>query len=145
MLWYGTGHPVSGLGALLAGLVACMSVEGAADAPVVVPFTEHVLVPALRPGQVVITDNLSFRRAPRVRVLIERAGCRLRFRPPYSLAFTPFGPAWSRLKALFRGVGTRTTETLHDALTPLRCDHHERRPWVLLPPRLRRTVRWELP
>jgi transposase len=117
---YGRWHRLTILGGLsLAGLVACMSVEGAADTPVVVAFTEHVLVPSLRPGQVVVMDNLAPHKAPRVRQLIERAGCRLLFLPPYSPDFNPIEPAWSKLKTLLRGAGARTTEALHAALSSL--------------------------
>lgn len=106
-------------GLSLAGLVACMSIPGAADTPAVVAFTEHVLVPVLRPGQLVVMDNLSPHKAPRVRELIERAGCRLLFLPPYSPDLNPIEPAWSKLKQLLRGVGARTTEALHAALATL--------------------------
>jgi transposase len=94
-----------------------MSVEGAADTAAVVAFTAHVLAPVLRPGQVVVMDNLAPHKASRVRELIERAGCRLLFLPPYSPDFNPIEPAWSKLKALLRGLGARTTEALHAALT----------------------------
>jgi transposase len=106
-------------GLSLAGLVACMSIPGAADTAAVLAFTEQVLVPTLRPGQVVVMDNLSPHKAPRVRELIERAGCRLLFLPPYSPDFNPIEPAWSKLKTLLRGVGARTTEALHAALATL--------------------------
>ena len=96
-----------------------MSVEGAADTPVVVAFTEQVLVPVLRPGQVVVMDNLSPHKAPRVRELIEAAGCHLLFLPPYSPDLNPIEPAWSKLETLLRGVGARTTEALNAALTTL--------------------------
>jgi transposase len=89
--------------------------EGAADTAAVVAFTAHVLVPALHPGQVVVMDNLSPHKAPRVRQLIERAGCRLLFLPPYSPDFDRIEPAWSKLKTLLRGVGARTSEALHTA------------------------------
>ena len=117
---YGRWERLTILGGLsLAGLVAYMSVEGAADTPVVVAFTEQVLVPVLTPGQVVVMDNLSPHKAPRVRELIEAAGCRLLFLPPYSPDLNPIEPAWSKLKTLLRGVGARTTEALHAALTTL--------------------------
>jgi transposase len=106
-------------GLSLAGLVACLAVEGAADTDVMVAFTRHVLVPALRPGQVVVLDNLSIHRAARVRRLIEAAGCRLVFLPPYSPDLNPIEPAWSKLKALLRGVGARTVAALHAALATL--------------------------
>jgi transposase len=117
---YGRWERLTILGALsLAGLVACMAVNGATDTDVMVAFTQHVLVPALRPGQIVVMDNLSPHKAPRVRRLIERAGCRLLFLPPYSPDFSPIEPAWSKLKTLLRGVGARTTDALHAALTTL--------------------------
>lgn len=103
-------------GLTLQGLSACMSIEGAADTSVMVAFVEHVLVPTLRPGQVVVLDNLSVHRAARVRQLVEQAGCTLRFLPPYSPDLNPIEPAWSKLKTRLRGVGARTTAALHDAL-----------------------------
>jgi transposase len=117
---YGRWERLTIFGGLsLAGLVACMSVEGAADTPAVVAFTEHVLVPALRPGQVVVMDNLAPHKAPRVRALIERAGCRLLFLPPYSPDLNPIEPAWAKLKALLRGAGARTVDALDAALSAL--------------------------
>jgi transposase len=117
---YGQWHRLTIFGGLsLAGLVACMSIPGAADTPAVVAFTERVLVPVLRAGQVVVMDNLAPHKAARVRELIEGAGCRLRFLPPYSPDFNPIEPAWSKLKTLLRGVGARTTEALHVALATL--------------------------
>ena len=106
-------------GLSLEGLVACMTVEGAADTDVLVAFTRHVLVPVLRPGQIVVLDNLSAHKAPMLRRLIERAGCTLLFLPPYSPDLNPIEPAWSKLKALLRGVGARTVEALNTALTTL--------------------------
>jgi transposase len=103
-------------GLTLGGLTACMSLEGAADTEAMVAFVRQVLVPTLRPGQVVVLDNLSVHRDARVRQLIERAGCRLLFLPPYSPDLNPIEPAWSKLKALLRSVGARTTTALHDAL-----------------------------
>ena len=103
-------------GLTLGGLTACMSVEGAADADVMAAFVAHVLVPTLRPGQVVVLDNLSVHRAARVRRLVERAGCELRFLPAYSPDLNPIEPAWSKLKALLRTAGARTTAALHGAL-----------------------------
>lgn len=106
-------------GLTLAGLTACLAVEGATDAPVMRAFVEHALVPTLRPGQVVVLDNLSAHKDGRVRELVEGAGCRLLFLPPYSPDFNPIEPAWSKLKALLRGVGARTGDALHAALRTL--------------------------
>jgi transposase len=102
-----------------AGLVACLAVEGAADTAGRRRVTEHVLVPAPHPGQVVVMHNRSLHEAPRVRQLIQRAGCRLLFLPPDSPDFDPIEPAWSELTALLRGVGARMTAALHAALASL--------------------------
>ena len=116
---YGRWERLTILGglSLALGLGACMSVEGAADTDVVVAFVEQVLVPTLRPGQVVVLDNLAPHKAQRVRTRIEAAGCRLLLLPPYSPDFNPIEQAWSKLKALLRGIGARTKEALNAALT----------------------------
>lgn len=104
-------------GLSLEGLVACMSIEAATDRDVFLAFVRHVLVPALKPGQVVVLDNLSSHKPPAVRALIEGAGCTLRYLPPYSPDFNPIEQAWSKLKALLRSAAARTKEALDDALT----------------------------
>jgi transposase len=117
---YGRWERLTIFGGLsLAGLAACMSVAGAADTAAVAAFVEHVLVPVLRPGQAVVMDNLAPHKAPRVRALIEAAGCRLLFLPPYSPDLNPIEPAWAKLKALLRGLGARTLGALEAALTTL--------------------------
>lgn len=104
-------------GLSLQGLIACMSIEAATDTPVFVAFTRPVLVPALRPGQVVILDNLSPHKADEVRALIEAAGCRLLLLPPYSPDLNPVEQAWSKLKTLLRSAAARTKAALEEALT----------------------------
>jgi transposase len=106
-------------GLSLQGLVAAMSLKGSADADVVIAFTEQVLVPALLPGQIVCMDNLSAHKNPRVRDLIESAGCQLLFLPRYSPDFNPIEQAWSKLKGLLRSAAARTKEELEAALTQL--------------------------
>lgn len=105
------------LGALsLAGLGACMTVNAPTDTDVFTAYVRHLLVPTLRPGQVVVLDNLNAHRAAAVRTLIARVGCRLLFLPPYSPDFNPIEPAWSKLKTLLRGAAARTREVLEAAL-----------------------------
>ena len=114
---YGRWHRLTVLGALsLGGLAACMAIPGAADTDVMAAFVEQVLAPALKPGQVVVLDNLSVHRAPVVRRLVEAAGCTLRFLPPYSPDLTPIEPAWSKLKGRLRAAAARTVDALYDAL-----------------------------
>jgi transposase len=74
------------------------------------------LVPTLRPGQVVVLDNLSAHKADAIRALIEGAGCTLLFLPPYSPDFAPIEQAFSKLKAALRRAGARTRAALEDAI-----------------------------
>ncbi len=99
-----------------ADVAAARAEWGAADTAVMCAFVEHALAPTLRPGQVVVLDDLSVHRAARVRRLAEAAGCRLLFLPPYSPDLNPIEQAWSKLKALMRGLGARTVDALHAAL-----------------------------
>jgi transposase len=68
----------------------------------------QVLVPTLRPGDVVVLDNLAAHKHPEVRLAIERAGAQLRFLPPYSPDFNPIELAFAKLKAFLRAVRPRT-------------------------------------
>lgn len=105
------------IGALsLSGLRAMMTIPAATDTDVTVAFVEHVLVPELEPGQIVVMDNLSPHKAPRVRELIEAAGCRLLFLPPYSPDLSPIEQMWSKLKALLRKAAAHTREALEAAI-----------------------------
>lgn len=105
------------LGALsLRGMVALMTVDGAADTDVVIAYVEHVLVPALVPGQIVFLDNLSPHKAARVRALIDGAGCQMVFLPPYSPDFSPIEHAWSKIKEALRSAAGRTREAIETAL-----------------------------
>ncbi len=104
-------------GLSLTGLVACMSIQSATDKPIFIAFTREVLVPELRPGQVVVLDNLAPHKADEVRQMIEGAGCRLLLLPPYSPDLNPIEQAWSKLKTLLRSAAARTQEVLEQALT----------------------------
>lgn len=98
------------------GLVAMMTIEAATNQDVFLAFVREVLVPELRPGQIVVLDNLSPHKAPAVRKAIEDAGCKMKFLPPYSPDFSPIEPCWSKLKTLLRGIGARTIDALQGAL-----------------------------
>jgi transposase len=67
-------------------------------------YVDQILVPTLRPGDVVILDNLGAHKQPEARASIEQAGALLRFLPPYSPEFNPIEPTFAKLKALFRAV-----------------------------------------
>ena len=75
-----------------------------------------MLAPAVRPGDIVIMDNLSSHKRAAVKERIEAAGASLRFLPPYSPDFNPIEKAFSRLKAMLRKAGERTVSGLWDLI-----------------------------
>ena len=79
-------------------------------------YVEHLLVPWLREGQIVILDNLAVHRSERAHELIEGAGCTLRFLPAYSPDYSPIEWAFSKLKTHVRRVAAWTTEALERAI-----------------------------
>lgn len=99
------------------GPLAGAVVSGAADTAVFLTWVEHALVPHLRPGETVILDNLKPHHAPKVRELIEAAGCRLLYLPPYSPDFNPIENMWSKVKGHLRSAAARTYEALQQAVT----------------------------
>ncbi len=94
----------------------CLALEGATTREVFEAYLERLLVPALRPGQVVVMDNLSSHKGSRVRQLIEGRGCELMYLPPYSPDLNPIEEAFSKLKALLRSSAARTREALIEAM-----------------------------
>ena len=70
------------------------------------------LAPALRPGEVVILDNLATHKIRGVREALAAAGARLLYLPPHSPDFNPIEPMWSKLKQILRGHAPRTDEQL---------------------------------
>jgi len=96
---------------------AALMLPGAIDGAAFVAYVERELAPRLRPGQVVVLDNLNVHRGERVRELIEAAHCRLLFLPPYSPDFAPIEQAFSKIKAHLRGVAARTQAGLEQAIS----------------------------
>ena len=99
-----------------AGMVTAMTVEGGTDTAVFATYLEHFLLPALRPGQIVVVDNAGAHKPDRIRALIEAAGCLLVFLPAYSPDFSPVEEAFSKLKILIRAANARTREALDAAI-----------------------------
>lgn len=100
----------------LEGIGAAMILEGAVNAVAFEVYLEHILVPSLEPGQIVVMDNLSVHKGARVRQLIEERDCQLLFLPAYSPDCSPIEETFSKLKAFLRRVGARTHEALQDAI-----------------------------
>lgn len=94
-------------------------------------YVRHVLAPTLRPGDIVIMDNLSSHKRAAARATIEARGAELRFLPPYSPDFNPIEMAFAKLKALLRKAAERTVEGLWtaighlvDVFTPTECENY---------------------
>lgn len=94
------------------GMVAPFVLDGPINRDAFEVYVEQVLAPELGPGDVVIMDNLSSHKGPRVRALIEAAGASLSYLPPYSPDFNPIEQAFSKLKALLRKAAERSVEGL---------------------------------
>jgi transposase len=111
------GDNVSILGAMsLQGPLASMYIDGATDGRVFLTYLKKVLVPKLWPGAVVVMDNLSAHKVKGVQALIESAGARLLYLPPYSPDFNPIELAWSKFKNCLRKTAARTKEALGAAI-----------------------------
>lgn len=100
-----------------AGIGPCMVVDGAINGDLFRRYVEDMLVPGLRPGQIVVMDNLNVHKHERIRAAITSAGCRLLYLPSYSPDFNPIELAFSKIKAYLRRVGVQTQEALEAALT----------------------------
>jgi transposase len=98
------------------GMGPSLAVEGATTKVVFEAYVERVLAPTLKPGQIVVMDNLSSHKGSRIRELIEARGCELLYLPPYSPDLNPIEEAFAKLKALLRKAGARTREALLEAL-----------------------------
>ena len=111
------GHNLSVIGALtLAGVRAPMMIEGAIDGEVLEVYVAQFLVPHLRPGDIVIWDNVPTHKRARVIALIESAGARVEPLPAYSPDFNPKEECISKVKAELRRVKADTQRKLSNAL-----------------------------
>lgn len=118
-------------GLRLDGMVAPMVLDGPINGDWFEAYVAHILLPTLRPGDVVIMDNFSSHKRASVREMIEAKGARLRFLPPYSPDFNPIEMAFSKLKALLRKAAERTVTGLWstigrfvDVFTPQECANY---------------------
>lgn len=115
------------------GLTAPMVIDGAVTGDLFVAYARQVLAPALRPGDVVVMDNLVCHKRAEVRAAIEAAGATLVFLPPYSPDLNPIELAFGKLKGLLRTAGKRTVDELWaflgrvlDAFAPAECRNYIR-------------------
>jgi transposase len=110
------------------GVVAPLVFDGAIGGQSFLAYAEQFLAPALRPGDVVVMDNLPSHKVAGVREAVEAAGATLRYLPPYSPDLNPIEQVFAKLKALLRSEAARTVEALWaavgrlpDRFTPAEC------------------------
>ena len=124
------------LGAMsLRGMVATMTLEEATDADIFLAYVEQVLAPVLRPGDVVVMDNLSSHRVDGVRQAIEKAEAELLYLPPYSPDLNPIEKAWAKFKQLLRSAKARSNDALDQAVSDAlnRITPDDAKAWFRLP------------
>ena len=97
------------------GMGPCLALEGPTTTEVFEAYLKRVLAPSLKPGQVVVMDNLSSHKGSRVRELVEERGCEVLYLPPYSPDLNPIEEAFAKIKTLLRRAGARTREALIEA------------------------------
>jgi transposase len=103
-------------GLRLSGVVAPLAFPGATDTPTFEGYVAQVLAARLRPGDVVVWDNLKPHQAAEARRAVERAGAEVVPLPPYSPDLTPVEGMSSKAKGLLRSAAARTTEAVYDAM-----------------------------
>jgi transposase len=98
------------------GIGPPIAVEGSTTREVFEAYLEQALAPALKPGQIVVMDNLSAHKGGRVREIVEGRGCELLYLPPYSPDLNPIEEAFPKIKGLLRKAEARAREALIEAM-----------------------------
>lgn len=113
------------------GMIAPMVLDGPINGELFQAYVDQVLVPELRPGDVVVMDNLGSHKGAGVRRAIEAAGASLLYLPPYSPDFNPIEQAFAKLKAMLRKAAERSLDDLWRAIsriietfTPTECANY---------------------
>lgn len=111
------GSNLTIIGALgTGGLEAMMTVDGATDGEIFRVYVSEMLCPSLRPGDIVVMDNLRAHKVSGIREAIEGTGAKLIYLPPYSPDLSPIERCWSKIKTALRAIGARTRRALERAI-----------------------------
>jgi transposase len=98
------------------GTTACMTIDAPTDGDIFLGYVDQVLVPSLRPGDIVIMDNLSSHKLEKVAERVATAGATAAYLPAYSPDLNPIEKMWSKIKAFLRAAKARTSEALDAAI-----------------------------
>ena len=101
------------------GLIAPYVLDGPMNGEAFLVYVEKILVPALRPGDIVVMDNLAAHKVQGVRARIEAAGASLLYLPPYSPDLNPIEMVFAKLKTLLRAAAERSVEALWNRIGQL--------------------------
>ena len=114
---HGHWHTTTFTGALrLSGMTAPMVLDGPMNRDAFLAYVEQILVPTLRPGDIVIMDNLAPHKHRAVGLAIASAGAQVLYLPPYSPDFNPIENLFAKLKAALRKAAARTRDQLEAAI-----------------------------
>ena len=115
------------------GFIAPLVIDGPMNRAVFTAYVQQMLAPALRPGDILVLDNLSSHKGTEARQAVEAAGARLLFLPPYSPDLNPIEMAFAKLKNALRAAAERSRDTLWlriglliDDFTPSECHNYLR-------------------
>ena len=100
-------------------LTAPCVIDGPMNCNAFLAYVEQILAPSLKPGDIVVLDNLSAHKVPGVREAIEATGARLLYLPPYSPDFNPIEQLFAKLKALLRKAAERSVDGLWNRIAAL--------------------------
>ncbi len=113
------------------GMIAPLVLDGPINGELFQAYVDQVLAPELRPGDVVVMDNLGSHKGAGIRSAIEAAGASLLYLPPYSPDFNPIEQAFAKLKAMLRKAAERTLDDLWrtigrivETFTPTECANY---------------------
>ena len=100
----------------LDGSTVCMVVDGATTKDIFKAYVQHILLPTLKAGDIVVLDNLSAHKNKEIRDLIESVDAEVWFLPPYSPDLNPIEKMWSKVKSILRTLKARTEKALINAI-----------------------------
>ena len=101
------------------GIRCSTTVDGAINREIFEAFVQQVLIPTLRPGDLVVLDNLSSHKGPAVAAQIAAVGAQVLYLPAYSPDLNPIEPAFSKIKQLLRSLACRDQKTLWQSIQPV--------------------------